>query len=175
MVANAPLVDICPACGRNPIEDDETGFCSSCSDNWAVSAYWEKDAPAIEARRSDWKNRSQSPAAQRERQRRHRLRETVRPRKPSMEWVDPWEIAKSALDDLYRVRQSLGAQVTARAHLDAAAEAIRVLAWGPESPEDSRVAKPADPVFDLTTPAGRMRRNMHRRWHERAGRPCTCR
>lgn len=142
----------------------------------SVEVYREADSKAISKRRDEWWHWSDTADHATERQRRHRLREAVRPREPAGEWVDPWEVAKEALDDLQRVRQALRAQVTARAHLDAAAEAIRVLAWGPRSAEDSRRAKPAGPVFDLTTPAGRMRRNMHRRWH--AGpqaRPCNCR
>jgi uncharacterized Zn finger protein (UPF0148 family) len=130
VAAQEPRADLCPSCGRNPIEDEGTAFCSSCSDNWAVEAYREKDAPVIEARRSDWKVRSQSAAAARERQRRHRLREAVRPTEPAGEWVDPWEVAKKALDDLRRVRLALRSQATARAHVEDVAEAIRVLAWG---------------------------------------------
>jgi hypothetical protein len=83
--------------------------------------------------------------ALRERQRRHRLREALRPREAAGEWTDPWEVAKNALDDLQRLRQALGAQVTARAHLDDAAEAIRVQAWGPgpERPPPRKRATPA--------------------------------
>jgi hypothetical protein len=63
--------------------------------------------------------------------------------------------------------------VVSRQHLDDACELIRQLGWGPH-PARSRPAKPAGPVFDLSTPAGRMKTNMHRRWHEKAARPCTC-
>lgn len=104
-----------------------------------MQAYWASDAPAIQARRDGWRNRSQSAEHARERQRRHRLRESVRPREPAGEWVDPWEVAKGALDDLHRVRQAVRSNLTARAHLDAAAEAIRILAWEPED-ERSRTA-----------------------------------
>lgn len=98
----------------------------------AVEQYLEADAPVIKRRRQRWGVWTQSADAARERQRRHRLRETVRPTEPAGEWVDPWEVAKKALDDVHRVRQALRSQVTARAHLEDVAEAIRVLAWGPE-------------------------------------------
>jgi len=167
-MADPAPVATCPACGRNPIEDDETGWCSQCSDNHAVESYWAKDAPVIQARRDSWRSRSQSAAAQRERQRRHRLREKVQPREPARPNADPWELGAECLDHLQRVRAAIGANVGARHHLDEAQELVRQLAHGP-------LSKPADPVFNVTTPGGRMRRNMHLRWHVRGGRPCNCR
>jgi hypothetical protein len=64
--------------------------------------------------------------------------------------------------------------VAGRAYLDEATELIEQLAHGPQE-ASSRLAKPAAPVFDPTTPAGRMRRNMHRRWHTGPqARKCNC-
>ena len=104
------------------------------------------------------------------RQRRHRLVIETEPEQFA-EAADRLALGKEALDKLHRVRQGLGAQVTARAYLDEASELVRRLAHGPQ--EGSRLAKPA-PLFD-DTPAGRMRRNMHTRWLVKGGRPCTCR
>ena len=44
-------VEICPSCGRNPIEDEQTGWCLDCTNDHSVQSYWDKEAPAIEARR----------------------------------------------------------------------------------------------------------------------------
>jgi hypothetical protein len=125
VVANAPLADLCPNCAVRPIEDDETGFCLSCSDNYGVERYWEKDRPIVEARRADWKARTSSPAALRERQRRHRLREAIRSREAPSEWTDPWELGHECLQHLERVRQAMGSNVIARDHLRTAEELVR--------------------------------------------------
>ena len=94
----------------------------------------------VEARRDGWRSRTQSAAAQRERQRRHRLREKVQPREPARPHADPWELGAECLDHLQRVRAAIGANVSARHHLDAAQELVRQLAHGPLS-EDSCHAK----------------------------------
>lgn len=108
----------------------------------------------------------------RERQRKHRLRENTRPREPATDFDDPLELADRALESLQRVRQALRSNVVGRQYLDDACELIRQLGWGPVSAADSRPAKP-DPVFDLTTPAGRGRLGQHRRWHASGKRPCN--
>jgi hypothetical protein len=52
--------------------------------------------------------------------------------------------------------------------LDFIEERLKQLCWGPD---DSRHASA---VFDVTTRGGRMKRNMHLRWHVRGGHPCNC-
>lgn len=125
--------------------------------------------PIVDAARADWSNMPEAMVA---RQRRHRLLAQTKPEQFASADTDPLELGKEALDKLHRVRQGLGAQVTARAYLDEATELVKQLAWGPS--EDSRPAKPA-PLFDVTTASGRGRKGMHRRWHVSGKRPCTCR
>jgi hypothetical protein len=80
--------------------------------------------------------------------------------------ADPWLVADEGLDALDRVRLLAHPQGQVLEELDLAAERLRRLAWGP--------AELPAPTFDLTTHSGRMKRNMHRRWHEQGGRPCNC-
>lgn len=126
-------MSLCPACGLREADDYDLGFCTVCAEKRAVDRYLAKDADDIVERQKAWAKRSasSSPHAARERQRRHRLREAVKPRETADEWSDPLELGKHALDNLQRVRNALGAQVTARAYLDEACELVRVLAWGP--------------------------------------------
>lgn len=121
------------------MDDEYTGWCRVCVGEHATAEYLAKDEDTIVARKSEWKARtaSSSPHAARERQRRHRLREALRPREAAGEWADPLELGKEALDALQRVRQALGAQVTARAYLDDACEKVKELAWGPVGVEQA--------------------------------------
>ena len=139
MAAQEPLADLCPNCGRNPIEDDETGWCASCADNYAVERYWEKDRPIVEARRDDWKARTSSAAALRERQHKHRLIANTRPRELAHRDADPLELAMECLEHLGRVRQALRSNTVGLGHLDDACELLKMLAWGPQE-ESSRTA-----------------------------------
>lgn len=66
------------------------------------------------------------------RQRRHRLVIETEPEQFADADTDPLALGKEALDKLHRVRQGLGAQVTARAYLDEASELVRRLAHGPQ-------------------------------------------
>jgi hypothetical protein len=124
---------------NRPIEDEETGFCSGCADNYAVESYWEKDRPAVEARRNDWKARTSSAPAMRERQHKSRLLRDTRPHQPASPFADPLEIAGEALDRFHRIRLAVKSNVLARAALDEVEEALRVLSWGPED-QSSRTA-----------------------------------
>jgi hypothetical protein len=110
---------------------------------------------------------SEMPEALAARQREHRLKERVRPKMPVDAHADPWLIAVEGLDALDRVRPNVRHGGQAWEDLEVAAERLRRLAWGP--------AELPAPVFDVTTHSGRMRKNMHERWHVRGGRPCTCR
>lgn len=112
------------------------------------------------------------PEAMAARQRRHRLVIETRPEQFASADTDPLTLGKEALEALRRVRQALGAQAAGRAYLDEAAELVKQLAHGPQE-GSSRRAKPA-PVFDLTTPAGRMKKSMHTRRHVKAEKRCTC-
>jgi hypothetical protein len=73
-----------------------------------------------------WVERSRQPDADLVtlRQRRHRLREMVRPREPARS-ADPWEICVDALHELRRVHLDPHAR-------EAVSEALRRLAWGPD-------------------------------------------
>ena len=77
-----------------------TGFCASCSDNYAAQRYWEKDHPNVEARRADWKARTSSPAALRERQHKLGLLANTRPRERPHRDADPLAIAWEGLGAL---------------------------------------------------------------------------
>jgi hypothetical protein len=174
-VAVSPIADLCPGCGYRQVDDPVSGFCVQCRERRTVEVYQGRQGEAARKRAKMWAERT-APGREwdSERQRAHRLLQDTRPRQPASPFADPLEIASEALDRCTRIRQALKSNVQGRAALDEVEEALRVLAWGPVA-ERSRPTKPAAPVFDLATPAGRMRRNMHRRWHERAGRPCTCR
>jgi hypothetical protein len=66
----------------------------------------------------------------RERQRRHRLLESTRPRERPHRDSDPLELAKECLDILKAVRQAAKSNVVARDHLREAEEVVKRLAWG---------------------------------------------
>jgi hypothetical protein len=88
--------------------------------------YTERDHVAVGFRSVAWAERSTRVDAEvvKLRQRRHRLRETVRPRELARS-ADPWEICADALRELRGVRSSPEAR-------EAVAEALRRLAWGPD-------------------------------------------
>ncbi len=132
MADPASSADLCPSCGRHPITDDATGWCSQCADKCAVERYWEKDHPIVEARRDDWKSRTQLAAGLRERQHKHRLITNTRPQQLPHRDTDPLELCWEALEHLARVRQALRSNVVGRAHLDEAEELVKRLRWGPE-------------------------------------------
>jgi hypothetical protein len=67
--------------------------------------------------------------ATRVRQRKHRLYASIRPKEPAPEWSDPWELAAEALAHMRKARAGVGATGAGRAHLDAAGELVRQLAW----------------------------------------------
>jgi hypothetical protein len=66
----------------------------------------------------------------RERQRRHRLLESTRPRERPHRDNDPLELAKECPDNLKAVRQAAKSNVVARDHLREAEEVVMRLAWG---------------------------------------------
>jgi hypothetical protein len=78
--SEAPL---CPACATRSI-DTVSGLCSVCVVDRAVTLYGERDRVAVHIRSVSWSARSAQPDATlvRLRQRRHRLREIVRPETP---------------------------------------------------------------------------------------------
>jgi len=112
---------------------------------------------------------SDEPEALAARQREHRLMIRVQPKEPVDSRADPWVVADEGLDALDNIRQLLRPGGQALEELDVAGERLRRLAWGPGEPRS------ADPTFDLTTNSGRMRRNMHKRWHRSGLKPCNCR
>ncbi len=177
-VAVSPIADLCPGCGYRQVDDPVSGFCIQYRERRTVEIYQEKQSKVARRRSNMWAERT-APSREwdAERQRAHRLLRDTRPRQPASPFADPLEIASEALDRCTRVRQALKSNIQARAALDEVEEALRRLAWGPQL-ERSHPAKPSDPsspVFDVTTPAGRMRRSMHLGWHIRGGRPCNCR
>jgi hypothetical protein len=84
--------------------------------------YTDRDHVAAGFRSLAWSERSRQPDADlvKLRQRRHRLREVVRPHAPARS-ADPWEIAADALHDLRRVHSDPDAR-------EAVSEALRRLA-----------------------------------------------
>ena len=143
-MAIEPIADICPSCGKNPITDQETGFCDSCSEEAFVRSYWAEDAEALEVRRNEWKARSNSALAARERQHRSRLLRTTKPTKRAHAYSDPLEIAMTALQACTRIRQALRSNFTGREYLDQVEEALRQLAWGPSAPRESQDSEVAE-------------------------------
>lgn len=135
----APAVDLCPRCGLRPQEDDRTGFCEDCATEHAVERYVARDAGEIARRREAWRERSlaeevhASAPVNRERQRRHRLLERVRPREPAHAGADPYELAREALVHLARLRAGLppNSRAVFLVELEAVEELVRRLAWGP--------------------------------------------
>lgn len=127
---------ICPSCGLRDADDEKTGFCTPCAEDRVVERYLEREAEQVDGRRQEWATRTHSSGRHpvRERQRRHRLKEKLRPREV-MDWADPLELGKEALQRLDRVKQSLGSkwsvQMAALSDLDEACELVRQLAWGP--------------------------------------------
>lgn len=137
MADPTPDVSPCVACGyRDSIDGD---FCQQCSEQKLVDDYWQEDAEALEVRRNDWKTRSHSTLAQRERQHRSRLLRATRPAERPHAFSDPLEIAMTALEACMRVRQAVRSNTVARARLDEIELALRQLAWGPE-PKRSRTS-----------------------------------
>jgi hypothetical protein len=116
---------ICPGCARRAI-NTPSGFCAPCVVDALAENYAAADRRAVRVRVRSWSERSTRPAAEvvKLRQRRHRLRETVRPHEPPRS-ADPWEIAAAALHELRRVRTDPEAR-------EVVAEALRRLAWGPD-------------------------------------------
>lgn len=96
-----------------------------------VDGYWEQDRTAIETRRDQWKSRSKSALAARERQHRSRLLRTTKPAERPHQFSDPLEIAMSALQACTLVRRAVRSNTVARSYLDGVEEALRQLAWGP--------------------------------------------
>jgi hypothetical protein len=114
-----------PGCARRTI-NTPSGFCAPCVVERVAEVYAERDRSAVQVRWIAWSERTTRVDAEvvKLRQRRHRLRETVRPHEPAWS-ADPWEIAAAALHELRRVRSDPEAR-------EAVAEALRRLAWGPD-------------------------------------------
>jgi hypothetical protein len=116
--------EICPGCARRAI-DTPSGLCASCVVQRVAELYAERDRSALRVRWIAWSERTTRPDAEVVKlgQKRHRLREMVRPREPPRS-AGPWEMAAAALHDLRRVHSDPEAR-------EAVAEALRCLAWGP--------------------------------------------
>jgi hypothetical protein len=130
---------ICSRCAGAAAND--SGFCDRCLAEHHVERYNAQDAEDAARRREDWRRRTTGPGvsgsaiAARERQKRHRLLEAVRPKEPPPAWADPYELARKALGHLSRVRVFLLASSLTLEHLDAAAELVKQLATGPAPPK----------------------------------------
>jgi hypothetical protein len=124
-----PLTPICPRCGRSP--QGESGFCASCDQDLVAEQYLERAGADALARGQLWASRA---ARARERKRKQRLLDAVRPRTPESSLPsDPLELAHEVLTHLGRVGQALRAiGSTTMADLEEASEGVRRLAWGPE-------------------------------------------
>jgi hypothetical protein len=126
---------VCPRCVARPIEHKETGWCIECASQHTVEAYREREAAAVDKRRRNWVRRSQlleSPAALRERQRKHRLYADIDTQGRPDASIDPWELGFEGLRHLERIRGAALKSPHGQEHFEAVQEIIRQLATGPE-------------------------------------------
>lgn len=130
-------VELCPRCATR--DQGAEGFCTPCLEEHVAEQYVARDAAEIAERREAWRLRSISyqgtpsagTAQQRERQRRHRLLEGVRPRELPHAGADPYELARQALMHLAQLRLAVREHHALLPDLAAAEELVRQLAWGP--------------------------------------------
>lgn len=124
-------IEVCPRCGYRDIDPkSRDGWCSVCVVERIAEEYAAKDQAAVQVRWLSWQERSTRVDSEltKLRQQRHRLIAAIRPREPAPPDADPWQIARDGLRELSKVHASGGQ----REHLEAAKEAIRRLAWGPD-------------------------------------------
>lgn len=144
---SGPSEPLCPACARAPQTDERSGWCASCLAELREERYVERTRREALARAGAWERRALE-ARRRwdlERQRRHRLLEVVRPRRPAPRDLDPLEIAREALEALEALRPA-AARSGSREVLEDVAEALRILAWGPvEEPSEAGAPGPPRP------------------------------
>src|SRR6266545_4307741 len=119
----APEPGLCPACGKADSEDERSGFCFGCASAAWVEHYNEQQAEEIAVRRREW-TVWQGKAAQRDRQRRHRLIAEVMPKEPPAANVDPWLLAQAAISLIRQARERLSPTLRAD-YVDPAIELIR--------------------------------------------------
>ena len=125
------LLLLCPRCTRRDQDPDADGFCRPCAQDRIVERYGTQDAQHAHVRGHAWQQRTdEARAFDRERQRRHRIRERIRPRSPAPYETDPWEIASKGLHHAGKLR-GVARSAEAREHLEAVMETVRRLAWGP--------------------------------------------
>lgn len=117
---------VCPGCGIREI-DTVSGLCSGCVVDQAAIRYQRTDRQLAERRASDW--RADRTAIHRKR--RQRLANRVRPTMPAIS-PDPWIVAADAIAEVVKLEQRYA---QSRPELEAIAEAIRRLAWGPDHEE----------------------------------------
>lgn len=115
------MTELCPGCAKRYANPD-SGLCDVCTDDRLQARYAEDDRRLDEIRRLRW----------RERQRRHRDRDALRPREPLGVEVDPLAMTAEALALLARLRSKATAPADV-ARIDELDERIRQLGWGPES------------------------------------------
>lgn len=157
--------DLCTRCAAR--EAGSSGFCETCLQEHCAEEYASRDASEIAERRASWRARaihyegSPSDAAlnARERQRRHRLLEAVRPREGAPPGTDPYELAREALFHLSRLRTVVRSHERLLPDLAAAEELVRELAWGPaEVPSPQGFAQRGSPSLSGAFPGARMTR-----------------
>ena len=139
---------ICPGCAARDI-DTPAGFCTPCVLERAATLYATNDRTMAEQRAEQWRQRATSPDARLVLLRQHRSR-TLRKLRPSdpIEVFDPWALAIVAVDRCNALGRS---NPPLRRDLDAIAETLRRLAWGPDdldvdsTPPRRRRVKPPMP------------------------------
>jgi hypothetical protein len=169
-VADSAPIELCPRCALRDVEDDRTGWCRKCAEDGALEKYVNRNDEELARLQKNWQRRtkrafSDAPAALAERQRWHRLKEKTRPRQPADPYVNPLQLAFSALQELGHVKVAIRSNNRARDHVERAEEAIKQLAHGPES-------LPSPPKEERKFSPGKV--GMHNRWHRDAGKPCNC-
>jgi hypothetical protein len=124
---------VCPGCGQREI-DTISGLCSPCVVDQAALRYQGVDHELAERRAHAWSSTVAHSRVDRTanlRKRRQRLTERIRPTMPASS-LDPWEVAAEAIAEVVRLEQRYA---QSRPELEAIAEALRRLAWGPDEQE----------------------------------------
>lgn len=119
---------ICPSCALREV-DTPSGFCTDCVLARAADSYAAADRNMAATRADEWRKRTNPDAhVVTLRQQRSRALRRLRPTEPAGD-ADPWALALAALDRCKAVDRANPAH---RRDMEAIAETLRRLAWGPD-------------------------------------------
>lgn len=123
-------VALCPGCSYR-LQEPESGLCKHCEGERVRSAYIERELAEVSGRRRVWSTwASSSRENLRDRQRRHRLKDRIRPRRAPPRQADPLVLGAEAIASLVKVKRVV-ASAEMREQIEEAIERIRWLASGP--------------------------------------------